>query len=503
MRRVAAVCSGLALSAALPMFSQYTPVQISSVRGLAASFARNGVKTNNCTGQAGLACAIPNLYGPYGLVLPNPTHAAHFESNFQSNFSALNDAIATQLTLLPLPSPASGFTFHFDPTTGLSVRTAESFGPILTERPETIGRNRFYFGFAYQRFRFNKLDDQPLHDLPVVFTHQPDTGPGHVPEPYESQFVSSSNSIDLKINQYTFFATYGVTSRIDLSVAVPILQIGMNVTSNATIERTFNTEPKIVNGQFQACCSKGPPYAHYFDPANPAGSLTHTFANNQFSPDIYTNPAKIDNLYWDPSRNNAAGFGDVVFRFKGDVYRTERFNLAFLTDIRFPTGDEKQFLGSGAYGVRPFVAMSMRTGHFSPHVNLGYQWNGSSILAGSILTGTKAHLPGSASFAGGVDIGVTRFLTAVADYIGLEVINAPRIQSATYTSTLPLASTGQVGTFSTINTVKETYNQSSGSFGVKANLFKQFLLTANILVALNNGGLRERVIPLVGASYTF
>ena len=496
--RLLALSYGLALIAAQLLFSQSTPVQISSVPGLAAKLP----PTNQCTGQPGLACAIPNLYGPFGLVLPNPTHTAHFNSSFQSNFSALNDAIATQLTLLPLASPASGFTFHFDPTTGLSVRTAESFGPILTERPETIGRNKFYFGVTFQRFRFNKLDNQPLHNLPVVFSHQPDTGTGGSMEPYETQFVSTRNSIDLKVNQYTFFATLGLTDHIDVSVAVPVMQIGMNVTSNATIERTFNTEPAIVNGKFQFCCSQGPPYAHYFDPKNQAGSLTHTFANNQFaSTDISLGPG---NLYWDPSRNNAGGFGDVVVRLKGDVFRTERTNVALLTDIRFPTGDERNFLGSGAYGLKPFLAISFRAGHVTPHTNLGYQWNGSSILAGDILTGAKARLPGFALFSGGLDIGIRKSLTVVADYIGQELINAPRIQSTTYTSSLPLAATGQVGSFATINTIaRQTYNQSSGSFGLKANVFKQFLVTGNVLVALNNGGLRERVIPLVGVSYTF
>jgi len=500
MLRAVALYCGVTLSVALPIFPQSTPVQVSSVPGLANQLP----PTNRCTGQAGLACAIPNLYGPYGLVLPNPTHTAHFESAFQSSFSALNDAIATQLTLLPVPSPASGFTFRYDPTTGLSVRSAESFGPILTERAETIGRHKFFIGATFQRFRFNKLDNQPLHNLPAVFSHQADTGPGETPEPYETQFVSTSNSIDLKINQYTVFATYGVTNRIDVSVAVPILQIGMNVTSNATIERTFNTEPTFVNGKFQFCCSQGPPYAHFFDPTNTAGSITHTFSNNQFSPDINQNPEKVGNLYWDPSRNNAAGFGDVVLRFKGNVYKSDRVNLALLGDVRFPTGNENDFLGSGAYGFKPFLAMSVRTGPVTPHVNLGYQWNGSSILAGSVLTGQKARLPGYALFAGGVDIGVVRSLTIVVDYIGQELVNAPRIQSATYTSELPLASTNQIGTFPTINTaVKETYNQSNASFGLKANLFKQLLLTGNVLVALNDGGLRERVIPLVGLSYTF
>jgi len=483
-----------ALVLMLPAFSQSTSVQISSVNGLAAVLP----PTNACSGKQGLACAIPNLYGPYGLVLPNPTHAAHFLSTFQSDFSALDTAIATQLTLLPLASPASGFTYKYDPATGGLQQVKESFGPVLTERGETIGRHKFFFGATFQRFRFNKLDGIPLHNFPAVFSHEMDTF-HDMPEPYETQFISTQNSIDLKVNQFTLFGTFGITDRIDLSVAVPILQIGFNVTSNATIERTLGTEPLgVVNGMFVPCCSSGPPYAHYFDPANQGTSITHTFSNDQFP---FEQPG---DLYENPSRNNAEGFGDVVFRLKGTVYRTERIRLALLTDFRIPTGDTNNFLGSGAYGLKPSAAVSIRTGWLTPHVNVGYQWNGSSSLAGDVLAGTKSKLPGFAFFSTGTDIGLGRRLTVAVDYLGQELINAPRVQSGTYNveSGYSLAS-GQTS-FPTIGTAgKQTYNQSNAAVGFKYNLYDRFIVSGNLLIALNNGGLRERIAPLIGLSYSF
>ena len=104
-----------------------------------------------------------HLFGPNGLVvnsesvLPDgSTHSAHFNGAFQSNFTQFNIALASQLTSLPLPSPASGFTYRFDPATGTFVRSTPSFGPILTERAETIGRGRFSFGFTHQFFSFDR-----------------------------------------------------------------------------------------------------------------------------------------------------------------------------------------------------------------------------------------------------------------------------------------------------------------------------------------------------------
>src|SRR5689334_18424603 len=100
--------------------------------------------STKCTGSSKVGCVIPNAYGPTGLTLPNPFHQAHFDSDFQANFSPLNSAVATELTLLPLASPASGFTYSFEPAAGVYSRSAQSFGPILAERAETIGRKKLF-----------------------------------------------------------------------------------------------------------------------------------------------------------------------------------------------------------------------------------------------------------------------------------------------------------------------------------------------------------------------
>ena len=149
-------------------------------------------------------------------------------------------------------------------------------------------------------------------------------------------------------------------------------------------------------------------------------------------------------------------------------------------------------------------ALSIRTGALTPHVNLGYQWNGSSILGGNPYLGTKGTLPGFLFFSTGTDIGVSKRLTVSADYLGQELINAAYIQTQTYTSAGPLAATGQVGTFQTIApAANRTYNQSDAAFGFKFNVFDRFLVTGNMIVALNDGGLRQRITPLVAVSYAF
>src|SRR2546428_4807977 len=128
--------------------------------------------------DAKLAFLIPDLYGPSGLIvnsealLPDgSTHSAHFNSAFQAEFTQFNISLASQLASVPLPSPASGFTYELDPATGVFRRTTQSFGPILAERAETIGAGRMSFGFAAQHFTFQTVEGLDLTRVPAVFTH--------------------------------------------------------------------------------------------------------------------------------------------------------------------------------------------------------------------------------------------------------------------------------------------------------------------------------------------
>ena len=93
-----------------------------------------------------LALLIPGLYGPDGLKVRSEAkladgsdHSAHFNSAFQERFTQFNIALASQLAAIPLPSPASGFTYTFDETLGVYQRTTQSFGPILDRAPGDAG----------------------------------------------------------------------------------------------------------------------------------------------------------------------------------------------------------------------------------------------------------------------------------------------------------------------------------------------------------------------------
>lgn len=448
------------------------------------------VVTGQCYGRgAQPGCVLPNLFGPYGLSLyNNPVfpHYAHFIGSAQTTLNqTLGTAIATQLAILPIISPSSGFTYKYDSATGGFVRSTTTFGPIYTERADTIGKRQIYFGVSYQRFRFNSLDGINLRNIPSVFSHVPGTGPGGAREPYESDVIQANNSVSLNLDQTVLFAAVGVTDHIDVSLAVPFSSVRMGASSYDNIIRVSGPSFQLGNLTI--------PNPHEF---NAAGSLSNTYA----------------------TKGSAYGIGDPTIRIKGNLIDEGRLRVAVAMDIRAPLGNARELLGSGSTGIKPFVAISAGK-RISPHVNLGYEWNSSSILAGNV-TGTtvsensagqvviqnglamKGHVPSNIFFAGGIDIGVTDRLTLVFDYLGQTVFNAPQIARTTFVTENIQGGTGPL-TLPDITRRNATMTLNNGGAGLKFNLFGGLLLTADILFRMDNNGLRQDVTPLIGLSRSF
>lgn len=413
-----------------------------------------------------LATLFEDIFGPSGLVVSSDevlvdgtNHAAHFNSAFQSDFRLVNIALTSQLAAVPLPSPASGFTYQFDPGTGTFVRSTSSFGPILTERGETIGRGRLAFGFSYQFFSFDRLDGVGLTNIPAVFTHDDfEAGGGR------TDVVFTRNTIKADVSQFSGALTYGVTDRVDLALAVPIISTRLSLISNARIYRVG---------------TGGDTGVHYFRSdggVDGRGDTTQFFAEG-----------------------SAAGVGDIVLRTKVTVMRERSRALAVGLDARLPTGDELNLLGAGAFGLRAFGAFSTALGDFAPHVNVGYQWNGSSLLAGEIGEGRKADLPDQFLWAVGSDYNVNSRLSVVVDLMGRRVIDSPRL------STYEFVAAGPAGTavLPDVRFENASYWVNNGAVGFKANVSPRLLVNFNLRFQIGNGGLSDRISPLLGVEWGF
>jgi len=408
-----------------------------------------------------LALLIPGLFGPGGLQVDSQarlpdgsTHSAHFNSAFQAEFTQFNIALASQLAAVPLPTPASGFTYTFDSSLGVFQRSTQSFGPILTERSETIGKGKFTFGVTYQHFGFDSLEGLSLGDVPAVFTHDDaQLGGGR------TDLVTTSNSIDASVDQTVAFLSYGLGSRLDLSVAVPFVTVDMAAQSAAQVQRVGTATS---------------PATHFYDDGTGDFGTLETYR----------------------SSGHASGIGDVIVRLKGTPVHNDSIAVALGIDGRIPTGDEEDLLGLGAFGVKPFAVVSFSQGRVAPHLNVAYLWNGESVLAGDVATGRKEDLPDQVQYAVGADIGVTKRLTLAFDFLGTYVIDSPRLVRETFT-----AANGQA--FPQIGFVNESYNLANGAAGLKFNPVGRLLVDFNVLFKLDSAGLRDKVTPLFGIEYAF
>jgi hypothetical protein len=474
-----------------------------------ANARAQGICPLNGTSSSKLVCVIPQTFGPFGFgsgpgapLIANQ-HQAHFEGDFLSSFGPINEAVGIQVSQLPIASPSSSITFTYDPALKtFAPSTEESLGPILGERASTIGRRKLYVAFSFQYFNFNSIDGQNTSHLPAVLKHQPFPALGptfpsflqacknqtgmtgsYAGNPcFVRDFIQTANNFDLTVHQYTLYATYGITRHLDFSVAVPILSVSMKVNADAAI--------------MQNSFGPGGSAFHQFNPSvvTGCGSTIPCF-NGTFS-----------------SSGSASGIGDVVLRGKYEVYHGEHFGFAAGVDVRLPTGDEQNFLGSGAVGVRPFGVVSYDA-RISPHAEIGYEVNGKSILAGDFVgptaTNSKGGLPNRFVYIVGVDASIVKRLTGSFDIYGQRLYGVPQFFSSSFTD-LGKCSDIDCTTLTPGTTHPDAgihpnadYNIINASVGLKYRLFSHLVLTGNVLLKLNDSGLRATAVPLVGLSYSF
>jgi len=408
-----------------------------------------------------LSQIFTELYGPEGLVVNSlasliggVSHSGHFNSGFESEFSQFGTALTGQIVSLPLPPPGSGFTYQFDPGLGVFTRSTTSFGPILSERAETIGARKVAIGFAYQRLAFDSIEGMDLGAVPAVFTHDSAELRGG-----REDVVTTVNTIEAEVARSAAFISYGVTNTLDISVALPYVSADLVVTSDATIRRIGTTIPEI----------------HFFRASDDS----------------------IGNRRLFTAFGHASGPGDVTVRVKQTVKKTPRNGAAIGLDLRLPTGDERNLLGTGAAGVQPFMAWSGNYGALSPHINVGYQWNGASVLGGDPEAGIAADLPDIGVYSVGAVLAVHPRVTAAVDLLGRYVIDSPRVRREEFH-----ALDGK-SVFPNIAFETGSFNELSSAVGLKVNVGGRLLVNANLLVRLNSVGLRDKVSPLIGVEYAF
>ncbi len=380
---------------------------------------------------------------------------------------ALFSGLANQVGALPNPS-SGGFTYTFNPTLGVFSRTTDSFGPIFAERAETTGQGKITLTASGTRHTFDSVDGVDLRSGAIK-----QQVIGFFPDRRRVNLLNVSEEIDADV--YTIGGLYGVTDRLDVGVIVPIVDV--TVKERVTREAFFDC---LLTGTI--ILDRCP--------------IRSTGRNDKFL----------------PSKEESTGLGDVVLRAKYQAWEWPdiwggRIALGGLLEVKAPTarwtggrGDRRAFTnptiktktetgriddaeitlgdpprGTGIFRVKPLLIASGTWAGFSPHINVGAELGETQGITNDLV------------FAVGADITtLASRVTLAIDVLGRHAFNVDRPR---------ITATGPTG--------EANPDQFAGAFGVKINPISTVLVFFNLLVPLNETGVRDNLTPTLGVEWSF
>ena len=362
-----------------------------------------------------------------------------FRDWFELSLSIIRLA-GNQLSSFPLGSASGGFTWDVDTASATFTRASNSFGPVFAERPLTVGRRRLNLGANYQRVTFDHLEGRSLRGGEIVSHFG-----GNI---FRDFTILFADSLDLRVSTDTLnaFATFGLTDRLDVGVAVPIHRVSMSAAVTTRIGTTLtgiDEEPLLVT----------------------------------------------------QDSGTASGIGDVVIRAKYNFLKRKTVGIAESIDVRLPTGDELDLLGVAGPQVKLTFIASAVAGKLSPHLNLGTRFRARALPPKIPSTFVLAP-PEEVNYAVGADWALSLRTTVAFDAVGRTLRKAG---TATWGPSQQFGPEFPQFGFNP----GEDLHLLLGSVGLKLNPFGNMLITTNVLFPLTKNGLTDNLTWMAGVDYSF
>ena len=352
---------------------------------------------------------------------------------------ALNFDTMLEVGTLPFGAASSGFTIKLDPSTGLQVRTATTFGPSFAERALTLGEGGINLGVSFMNSSLTRLGGQSFSGLQLRSINA------------ASATDSRSGVANLTETASTIFiaARMGVTDKLDIGVTLPLTTIKVNGSTSLS------------NGRGDVLT-----YASGSDKASGLGDIA----------------------------------GLVKYRFHSfGTGQPDPGGLAVMATLRFPTGSTESLRGLGVTRTLVSFIASGGQGRFRPHANVGYEWwsDGVSVVSdvapGSIVTARNQVV-----YAAGFEFEAAPKATLLMDVLGGQVFGGGKLGFQPDAITAAGATSS-----SSLVALPEGIARVSLAPGLKVNLKGKMLLSLSALVSLKNDGLHARVTPMAGIDVTF
>jgi hypothetical protein len=355
---------------------------------------------------------------------------------------ALGLATSLEVATTPFGTSSGGFVFKLDPSTGLQVRTATTFGPSFAERALTSGEGKVSVGVNFISASYKKLGDLSIDNMQL----------GSVQAGSPSVARVGTTSLAITSETVVLSGTIGVTDKVDVGIAVPMVRVKVDGVST------------LVNG---------------------AGDVVLSAKGGGTSSGVGDIAAVL--------KYRLLAFGEGP---------PDPGGLALLATMRIPSGDRESLRGLGVARTLVSLVFSSGRGRIRPHVNGGFEfWNeGVDVVTNFEKNPSTVTARHQVQYAGGVEIEAAPKLTLVVDLLGRHILGAGKI--GFQTTVLPPNPQG-VTSFDSAVAMPEGIQKLTLVPGLKVNLKGSLLLSLNGLTALRDTGLHSRFTPVVGLDLTF
>lgn len=380
---------------------------------------------------------------------------------------------------IPTLSTSAGFTYEYNEQLDVWERSAKTFGPLFTERAVTVGKQKFNANVAYTYIRFNSLYGHDLDHLTNKVEVATDPNSADPNKPIYFGFFRGATfsdgstgavgdritlDYDIEAQLVDFSFTYGIIDDLDVNIDIPVIR---------TYVRTGDSEllpdPRCVG--VDGDCDK---------------SLVDFGGFTLLTEDV---PGE-----------SSLGVGDVHLRAKY-VAVHDPVNVGALLDFAMATGSKEDFQGTEDWRLGTiFVASREVTTFLDAHMQGGVEFNINTVQRSQ------------ARYAAGLTAQVGNIASLTLDFIGRSEFAAQgRVKNI---GRLPAVRNGELAQPAAELADPDAFKGRPFFIDVQRNdIFDLALGTkvaigpvivfANVLLPLNNDGLRADFIPTGGVEATF
>jgi hypothetical protein len=223
--------------------------------------------------------------------------------------ATVSRSLLLELATLPIGSSSPGFVYRLNPDLGTQERATQTFGPFFAERSLTAGRHQVSFGLAIRHASFTHLGGEDLRDGRFITS-------GNRFRDESQPFDVEALTLDLSARTMTGLLNVGITDRLDVGAAVPVVSISLD------------------------------------------GSRVNTYRGQV--------------LLQARASGRSTGVGDIAVRSKYRFLdRPGVGGLAAIGEVRLPTGDAENLHGTGDAAVTALAVASYEQGRVGVDGNFG------------------------------------------------------------------------------------------------------------------------------------